>query len=90
MHTVVHDVAGRTWTSDELTMEDLVKYFGSDKSEVKRNLVNLQRLTDDFPNMSYFSITVDGERLAFNPANIVFIKFVGFPTDDEIDAAWQN
>lgn len=65
-------IDGREYLSDAMTAEDLEK-MNMTEDEAKEEF---ERLFQQFSDLTYLSIEVEGRKKYFNPANIVWVELV--------------
>ena len=84
MQFVVKMLDGMVYESDVRDSEvSLQEDFGGDKCAFEQAMAEARDMLKHIKDMNYLSLEMDGEKVIFNPANIVWIKAYGIGLEDE-------
>lgn len=84
MQFVVKMLDGMVYESDVRDPEvSLREDFGGDKYAFEQAMAEVRDMLKHIKELNYLSIEIDGEKVMFNPANIIWIKAYGIGLEDE-------
>jgi hypothetical protein len=83
MHIVLMDITGTRWESDHTTLAEVTEEFGGDRGAALEGVARAKEVLGDFSKLNNLMLRLGGEEYCFNPANVVWIKAVGFPTTED-------